>query len=178
MKRFITLSLLLAFISFSYGYSLRAIVIAPGGAVSGGSYRGAVAIGDTPSGLLIGPNYRLILGGYYSISEIYTDITEPQNPSESKPLVLKFEPIRPNIIRDVTTLSFSLPRETKVSLMVFDVTGRVVKRILDNETLGEGYHTIRWDLTSENGEKLNQGIYFVNFVADGHREVHKIMVVR
>jgi len=52
----------------------------------------------------------------------------------------------PNPVTSRTTMRFGVPRETNVSLRVFDAAGRVV-RDLHNGSMGAGEYASTWDLS-------------------------------
>ena len=70
----------------------------------------------------------------------------------------------PNPTEDFTVIPFTLSQMTNVSLQLFDLTGRLVKVIL-NETMMEGEYQIKVDL-----QELPQGTYFYRMEANGRVE--------
>lgn len=58
-----------------------------------------------------------------------------------------------------TTIRYSVGRKALVSLTIHDVSGRVVRSIVNRE-LTPGEYSAVWDGTSNNGEKLAGGVYF------------------
>ena len=60
----------------------------------------------------------------------------------------------PNPFNPTTTIEFSLPKTTKVNLSVFDVTGKMVANLV-NEEKTPGTYSIMF-----NGSQLTSGIYF------------------
>ncbi|AFN74880.1 alpha-L-arabinofuranosidase-like protein [Melioribacter roseus P3M-2] len=60
----------------------------------------------------------------------------------------------PNPFNPTTTISFSLPGNETVSLKVYDILGREIASILNNENLAAGYHEYSFD-----GENLSSGVY-------------------
>jgi len=56
-------------------------------------------------------------------------------------------------------ISYSLPEAGQVAVKVFDITGRLVK-VLVNETKAAGTHTLRWDGSTEVGNRVAAGVYF------------------
>ena len=46
-----------------------------------------------------------------------------------------------------------------VSLTIFDVSGRVVKTLVDNQHLQQGVHEIQWDGTNQAGAQVASGTY-------------------
>ncbi|MCK4575440.1 T9SS type A sorting domain-containing protein, partial [candidate division WOR-3 bacterium] len=54
----------------------------------------------------------------------------------------------------------STERNSNVSVSVYNVTGRKVKKLF-NGTIEKGNRIVVWDGTNEHGRRLPQGIYFV-----------------
>jgi hypothetical protein len=74
----------------------------------------------------------------------------------------------PNPFNPSTTVRYELRAPGAVTVAVYDVAGRMVKRLVDGSKAA-GVHTVMWDGTSENGSRVSSGIYFykletVNFV--------------
>jgi len=65
----------------------------------------------------------------------------------------------PNPFNPTTNIRFELPRDKAVSLTIFDVSGRIVKRLVDNQYLSQGVHEIQWDGTSDAGGQVASGTY-------------------
>ncbi|MBK9228347.1 MAG: T9SS type A sorting domain-containing protein [Ignavibacteria bacterium] len=59
----------------------------------------------------------------------------------------------------VTKISFDLPQESKVSLVVYDLLGREVSRLVNNEFKVAGRYTYDFNATS-----LSSGVYFYRLV--------------
>ena len=51
----------------------------------------------------------------------------------------------PNPFNPTTAISFTLPTMQTVSLTIYDVQGREVRRVLDNKGLGGARYTVYWD---------------------------------
>ena len=74
----------------------------------------------------------------------------------------------PNPFKETTDITFGLARRSVVSIVVYDITLRPVKVLMENEMRDAGKNGIRWDGTSSSGEDLARGIYFCQImVADG-----------
>jgi len=67
--------------------------------------------------------------------------------------------------------------ETPISLKVFDVTGKLITTLVEGK-VERGQHLINWDVKDNQGEKLFQGIYFIQFEADGLTETKKLIFIR
>jgi len=83
----------------------------------------------------------------------------------------------PNPFNPMTELLFTLPRESQVSLKVFDVKGRLVKTLLD-EWLDEGHHREVWNGQDNFGQDVSSGRYFARLMADGVALAHSMTLVR
>ena len=79
----------------------------------------------------------------------------------------------PNPFNPVTTISFALPYESKVNLMIFDITGREVMRLINNEIKKEGYYETELD-----GSKLASGIYFYRITAGDFSETKRMTHIK
>tara|TARA_B100000941_G_C28362180_1_gene477633 strand:- start:409 stop:843 length:435 start_codon:yes stop_codon:yes gene_type:complete len=65
----------------------------------------------------------------------------------------------PNPFNSNTVIPFSISEPGKTSLFVYDINGRIVKKIL-NEYLRVGYHTFTWDGKNGMGHSVSSGIYY------------------
>lgn len=78
----------------------------------------------------------------------------------------------PNPFNPSTTLTFTLPEASPVRLVVYDVTGREVARLVDGD-LDAGEHRVRW----EAGD-LASGVYLSRIEAGAHRHTIRMMLVK
>lgn len=78
----------------------------------------------------------------------------------------------PNPFNPSTTISFSLPYEAFVSLSVFDVLGREVSTIV-NEELSAGNYSREWY-----AGRLPSGIYFYNLQAGAYSATKKVVLLK
>ncbi|MBL1214744.1 MAG: T9SS type A sorting domain-containing protein [Ignavibacteriae bacterium] len=65
----------------------------------------------------------------------------------------------PNPFNPTTTINFSLPLDKQISLTVYDVLGKEVKTLLDNEDLKKGTYQVTWDGTNNFNQKVASGNY-------------------
>lgn len=80
---------------------------------------------------------------------------------------------RPNPFRDRTTFLYTLPAPSDVRVSVFDVTGRLVRRLADGRLPG-GAHAVDWDGRGGDSSPAPAGVYFVRLEADGRAETRKV----
>ncbi|MBA3647213.1 MAG: T9SS type A sorting domain-containing protein [Chitinophagales bacterium] len=83
----------------------------------------------------------------------------------------------PNPFFNSTIISFSLPATEKTSIIIYDVTGRVIK-ILANKIINEGTHQLQWDAIDVNGNAVSAGIYFLKMHTANQTETIQLSVVK
>ncbi len=67
----------------------------------------------------------------------------------------------PNPFNPTTKINYDLPFDSKVSIKIFDMTGKEVATVI-NSLQTAGYHTVQF-----NGSNLASGVYFYNIIAEG-----------
>ncbi len=88
----------------------------------------------------------------------------------------------PNPFNPATSIRFELPDAGWVKLVIYDVTGREVATLIDDQRLG-GEHSINWFAQDKWGEPLSTGIYlykmkFTDTQGKQFREVRKLMLLK
>ncbi len=81
----------------------------------------------------------------------------------------------PNPTRSAATIRFSLPEAMPVTVTLYDVSGRLVRRIIDSH-MPAGTHTVSWNAGDGASTWLPQGMYFCR-VRCGRREFTENHVV-
>jgi len=72
-------------------------------------------------------------------------------------LVLKIEP---NPMRNYTKIVYTVPSRSKITLNVYDVSGKVIKRLV-NDWKDRGLWSINWDGRDDSGKRIASGVYFL-----------------
>jgi hypothetical protein len=71
----------------------------------------------------------------------------------------------PNPFNPTTELQFSVPYESKVQILIFDILGRKVKTLVDN-TFAAGNYKANWDARDDNGLSVASGVYLYRIIAE------------
>ncbi len=95
---------------------------------------------------------------------------------ETLPAALAFLPARPNPLGAGTALRFELPRAQRVSLHVFDLSGRRVASLTDGPREA-GRHEVRWNATDASGARVSAGLYFARFSTPGLERSQRLIVL-
>jgi hypothetical protein len=121
----------------------------------------------------IRPNqaYRYRLGAVDSDGEFFSAVSEVTTPRRELELYQNY----PNPFNPMTHIDFYLPSNERVSLTVYDVRGKRVATLIDQRQ-EYGHHSVTWDGTDLNGERVGSGVYFYRLEA-GKRVITKKLVV-
>jgi len=76
-----------------------------------------------------------------------------------------------------TTINFSLKNESKVVIEIFNVKGRKVRTLIDDNR-NAGNHQITWNGEDESGKKVGAGIYFYKMRTDDYNKTRKMILLR
>jgi hypothetical protein len=85
---------------------------------------------------------------------------------------------RPNPFNPSTTVSFTLPVESQVRLEIYDVSGRLVARLIDGAKLSGGPHEVEWNGRETSGRTAASGIYIYRLVAGKETLSRKMVLLR
>jgi hypothetical protein len=83
----------------------------------------------------------------------------------------------PNPFNPSTTISYAIPNESKVTVEVFDVLGRKVKTLVDEEQPAGSYHVV-WDGENSQGQEVGTGIYFYRLTAGDVNRTKKMVLLK
>lgn len=83
----------------------------------------------------------------------------------------------PNPFNPKTTIQFNLPRNSHVTLTIYNVLGHKVKTLIDGEKTA-GSYTIRWDGKDDKSRNVSSGIYFYRIEGGDFVHVKKMILAR
>lgn len=84
---------------------------------------------------------------------------------------------RPNPFRGTATVRFSLATPTKVNVSIFDVSGRLVRTLVDG-AMDKGEHSQSWDGADNGGHRVSGGIFWMKMQTEnGYNSSMRIVVV-
>ena len=82
----------------------------------------------------------------------------------------------PNPFNPTTKIAYDIPRDAKVKLVIYDILGREVKTIINNEFRSAGKY-----ITEFNGSYLSSGIYFARILVNEGKDfiaVKKLVLLK
>lgn len=105
-----------------------------------------------------GPNGTPVHERFITVNVGITGVTTNTNVPTKFNLYQNF----PNPFNPTTTIEFNVPQNGKISLVVYDIAGREVRRILNNVNYYVGNHKVLFS-----GSDITSGIYFYSMYFDG-----------
>ena len=94
-----------------------------------------------------------------------------------KPEAFVLDQNYPNPFTGRTTIRYSLPEAAEVELIVYDVLGRQVRRLVD-ERKRAGNHEVVWNGRDVSGNPLASGVYFYRLKAGEFADTRSVRIVR
>ena len=81
-------------------------------------------------------------------------------------------PAHPNPFNPVTTIRYSIKKDSHLSLQIYDIAGTLVETLVE-EYISLGDHTIQW-----NAEGMSSGVYFIKLQNSGNVHTQKIILLK
>jgi hypothetical protein len=84
---------------------------------------------------------------------------------------------RPNPFNPTTTIAYDLPQGVEVKLVVYDVSGREVRELV-NTRQPAGRHSIVWDGRNASSDYVASGVYFYRLTAGSFVRTKKMVLLK
>ena len=85
--------------------------------------------------------------------------------------------VAPNPFATETEIAYSLPAAGRVTIRIYDATGRLVRTLVDS-TVPAGVHRSRWDGKDNSGRSVASGPYFFQFKSGTTERTQRILRLR
>jgi hypothetical protein len=82
----------------------------------------------------------------------------------------------PNPFNPSTTIPFGLHEASTVTMEIYDILGRKVRTLLNNEAMSASFHTVEWDGRADSGASAGTGIYFYRIRAGKSTWLKKMLL--
>ena len=99
------------------------------------------------------------------------------DPMDLIPNVFALHQNYPNPFNPVTTINYDLPEQAHVSIMIYDIMGRKVKRLI-NQAQNAGYKSVIWDATNDLGQPVSAGMYLYRIQTDRFSKTMKMVLLK
>ena len=84
----------------------------------------------------------------------------------------------PNPFNPSTTISFALPADSDVEIIVYNSIGQRVRSLVSGHW-DAGYHSVVWDSRNDNDQRVQSGVYFYRMTTDaGFNDTRKLLLLK
>ena len=108
---------------------------------------------------------------------IFLDGSEPTDVG-STPLAYRLYSCVPNPFNPSTTIAFDLPEQSRVSLGIYDVSGRLIRSLRNGVETEPGRHEMVWNGTDDFGRGVSTGVYFCRLDAQGFSQTRRMTLIK
>ncbi|MCD6246726.1 PQQ-binding-like beta-propeller repeat protein [candidate division WOR-3 bacterium] len=112
----------------------------------------------------------------YRIGNFSSSIDENRENDENNPYILKQNTPNPFTINRNTSIKYMLKSDCYVSLNIFDISGKLIKRLV-SEKQNSGWHIVKWDGRTDSENKLKPGVYFYKINAENYINTKKMILL-
>ncbi|MCC6867064.1 MAG: T9SS type A sorting domain-containing protein [Ignavibacteria bacterium] len=144
------------------------------GPVSGDDYGYRVAVGPARSFVVAGSTYQGPTNKTDWFIRKWGIPTGVQQTSSEVPETFKLYDNYPNPFNPSTTIKFDLAAQSEVSLLIYDITGKIAANLTDGiEEFAPGTYEINFDAS-----KFSSGVYFYRLNAGSFSDVKKMILTK
>jgi hypothetical protein len=84
----------------------------------------------------------------------------------------------PNPFNPATTISYEVPEHCLVSLCIYEIAGRLVRRLEDSVPRAPGRYEVTWDGRNQAGRAVASGVYFYRLQAGAHAATRRAVLLK
>lgn len=83
----------------------------------------------------------------------------------------------PNPFNPITKITYALPENSKVKIIIYNIMGQKVKTLIDREQTA-GYYTIRWNGVNDSDVKVATGVYLYSIETQEFAQTKKMLLLK
>ena len=122
------------------------------------------------------------LTGWYDDFEVHGFLpvvgVEPETPPAPQLANLLYQSY-PNPMNPVATIKYSIKESGHVTLRIYDVAGRVIKELVNEEKQASPTpYSVVWNGTDDSGRQVASGVYFCQMEAKNFASAKKLVILR
>ena len=85
--------------------------------------------------------------------------------------------VYPNPFNPSTTISYDLPNESFVSIVIYDAIGQEIRRLVSEQTAA-GRYRVQWDALDTQGRAVGSGVYIAKVEAGSFSSSQKMLLLK
>jgi len=99
------------------------------------------------------------------------------NQAETVPVYFNAVQNFPNPFNPITTLKYDLLEDSFVEITIYDMLGNVVNNLV-NQNQRQGYKSVQWNATNNQGQPVSTGLYFYTIQAGDFIQTKKMLLLK
>jgi beta-glucanase (GH16 family) len=99
------------------------------------------------------------------------------NQTETVPVYFNAVQNFPNPFNPLTTLKYDLLEDSFVEITIYDMLGNVVNNLV-NQNQMQGYKSVQWNATNNQGQPVSTGLYFYTIQAGDFIQTKKMLLLK
>ncbi len=165
----ITWLVLLLSVNFNIAQTISGVFSTVGDKSTNSTHYLSFTIGESLIGFSNNSSTKSYTGFWHTYNESLTTNVEDQL---SIPTEYKLEQNYPNPFNPSTTIKFSLPEKSMVTLKIYNIVGEEVATLINKER-DSGIHSADFDAS-----RLSSGAYFYKIQAGSFNQVKKMLLLK
>ncbi len=84
----------------------------------------------------------------------------------------------PNPFNPETTIRFDLPKQSEISIKIYNIQGRLVRTLSEKKTWAPGSHTVTWNSKNDSENTVSSGVYFYKLKTNDFVKTRKMILLK
>ena len=84
----------------------------------------------------------------------------------------------PNPFNPITTIRYNVADDSPVTMVVYNIMGQEVIRLMNNDIHAPGKYSIVWNGLNQRGETVGAGMYLIRMVSGGFSDTRKMVLLK
>ncbi|PKL89505.1 MAG: hypothetical protein CVV23_04635 [Ignavibacteriae bacterium HGW-Ignavibacteriae-2] len=84
----------------------------------------------------------------------------------------------PNPFNPSTEIEFAIPQQCKVDMVIYDIQGKQITKLIDHDMYNAGRYTVEWNGNDAFGARVASGIYFARLQAGDYMQTVKMNLLK
>ena len=118
-----------------------------------------------------------ILQGCIIDGVTYGKLTDVDDEDNILPTNVELYQNYPNPFNPTTKIDYYIPKASFVSLIIYDLMGREIKKLIEQEQFS-GKHSVIWNGTNEENSKVSSSIYFYKMETAENKIIRKMLLLK
>ena len=113
------------------------------------------------------------LGRKGLINNLYLSSSPDEIPSD-----ISLKQNYPNPFNPTTTISFNVGIQSDISLSIFDLNGKLIKELINQNNINPGNYSFTWDGKNQNNIEVSSGTYICKLVSGNYSDQIKLLLIK